>query len=66
MDMAVCLLKAALPRPTLTIEGALALVEYHRRRNEAAKRSHARRWQQRNQGIERGQPLDTLSVSLLC
>jgi hypothetical protein len=66
LDLAVCLLKAALPRPTLTVEVALALVGYHQRRNETAKQSHAKRWQERNPGIESGPPLDTLSVSLLC
>jgi hypothetical protein len=33
--MAVRLLKAALPRPVLTVEAALAIVKYHLRRNEA-------------------------------
>ena len=64
--MAVCLLKAALPRPTLTVEMALMLVEYHQRRNETAKRSHAKRWRERHQGVEIGLPLDTLTVSILC
>jgi hypothetical protein len=66
LDMAVCLLRAALPRPTLTVEVALALVEYHQRRNETAKRSHAKRWRERNPGVESGPPLDTLIISLLC
>jgi hypothetical protein len=65
LDMAVYLLKAALPRPTLTVEMALEIVEYHQRRNETAKRSHRKRWQERNPGVERGAPLDTLIVSIL-
>ena len=66
LDMAFGLLKAALPQATLTLERALELVEYHQRRNETAKRSHAKRWKERHQGVETGPPLDTLSVSLLC
>jgi SRSO17 transposase len=52
LDMAVRLLKAALPRPELTVESALALVEYHLRRNATAKQSHAKRWRQRHPGID--------------
>jgi hypothetical protein len=66
LDMAVCLLKAALPRSILTVEGALEIVEYHQRRNETAQRSHAKRWKERNQGVESGPPLDTLSALQLC
>jgi hypothetical protein len=51
LDMAVRLLKAALPRPGLTVEAALAIVEYHLRRNEVARRSHAKTWQQRHKGV---------------
>jgi len=50
--MAVRLLKAALPRPELTVEAALGIVEYHLRRNEVARRSHAKRWKQRNKGVK--------------
>jgi hypothetical protein len=66
MDLAVSLLKAALPRPTLTLEEALELVDYHQRRNATAKQSHAKRWKARNPGVAIGPPLDTLSVPLLC
>jgi hypothetical protein len=44
--LAVRLLKAALPRPELTVEAALAIVGYHLRRKEVAHRSHAKTWQQ--------------------
>jgi len=50
--MAVRLLKAALPRPELTVEAALAIVEYHLRRNEIAKRSHTKRWKRRHEGVD--------------
>jgi hypothetical protein len=49
--MAVRLLKAALPRPELTVEAALAIVEYHLRRNEIAKRSHTKTWKRRHKGV---------------
>jgi hypothetical protein len=49
--MAVRLLKAALPRPVLTVERALAVVEYHLRRNAIAKRSHAKSWRKRHKGV---------------
>ena len=50
--MAVRLLKAALPRPELTVEKALEIVEYHLRRNEVARRSHAKTWRRRHRGIK--------------
>jgi hypothetical protein len=52
LDMAVLLLKAALPRPALTLEAALAIVEYHVRRNEIARRSHAKAWKRRHKGVK--------------
>jgi SRSO17 transposase len=51
LDLAVRLVKAALPRPGLTVEAALAIVEYHLRRNEAARRSHAKTWARRHKGV---------------
>jgi hypothetical protein len=50
--MAIRLLKAALPRPELTLEAALTIVEYHQRRNEIARRSHAKSWKRRYKGIK--------------
>jgi hypothetical protein len=52
LDMAVRLLKSALPRPELTVEAALAIVEYHLRRNEIARRSHTKTWKQRHKGVD--------------
>jgi SRSO17 transposase len=66
LDMAVRLLKAALPRPVLTLEEALALVEYHTRRNEAAKRSHAKRWKQTHQGVHAEPLLHPFDARQLC
>ena len=54
--MAVLLLKAALPRPALTLEESMAIVEYHLRRNETARRSHAKAWKRRHKGVQ-GKPL---------
>jgi SRSO17 transposase len=44
VDMAVRLLRSALPRPQLTLEQAVELVEYHRARNEQATKSHRKTW----------------------
>lgn len=52
MDRAVRLLKAALPRPALTAAAALTVVEYHLRRNEIARRSHAKAWKRRHKGVK--------------
>jgi hypothetical protein len=52
LDLAVRLLKAALPRPELTVESALAIVAYHLRRNEIARRCHTKTWKQRHPGVE--------------
>ncbi len=50
--MAVRLLKAALPRPEMTLEAALAIVDYHLRRNEIARISHAKTWKRRHKGVK--------------
>lgn len=52
LDMAVRLLKAALPRPELTVEAALTIVEYHMRRNEIARHSHTSTWKKRHRGVK--------------
>lgn len=48
LDMAINLLKASLPRPKLTEEDALHLIEYHLWRNETAHRSHKKTWLQKH------------------
>jgi SRSO17 transposase len=44
LDMAMRLLRAALPRPHLSLQDAEELVEYHLTHNRQAKKSHRRRW----------------------
>jgi hypothetical protein len=49
--MVVRLLKAALPQPELTLEKAMAIVEYHRRRNKIAQDSHHKTWLAKHEGV---------------
>jgi SRSO17 transposase len=44
LDMAMRLLRAALPRPHLSLQDADDLVEYHLAHNRQAKKSHRKRW----------------------
>ena len=44
LDRTVRLLEAALGEPELRLPRATALVDYHVRRNAAARRSHAQAW----------------------
>ena len=52
MDRTVRLLEAALEEPELKLERATALVDYHVRRNEVARRSHAKTWRVRHRGVK--------------
>jgi SRSO17 transposase len=52
LDRTVRLLEAALGEPELKLERATALVEYHLRRNEAARKSHAKTWRAKHRGIK--------------
>ena len=52
LDRTVRLLEAALAEPELRLSRATALVEYHVRRNEAAKKSHAKTWRARHPGVK--------------
>jgi SRSO17 transposase len=52
LDMAMLLLKSALPKPELTVESATAIVDYHEQRNEAAHRSHTKMWLKRHKGVK--------------
>ena len=52
MDRTVRLLQAALEEPELRLPRAMALVEYHVRRNEVARRSHAKTWQAQHRGVK--------------
>src|SRR3974390_2800872 len=52
LDMALRILIAALPRPVLTPADAIAIVNYHLRRNRIAQRSHTKTWHHRHRNIE--------------
>ena len=52
LDMALRLLRSALPRPTLTEADAIAIVVYHLRRNQTARRSHTKSWHKRHKKIK--------------
>ena len=44
--------EAALEEPRLRLVRAIALVEYHVRRNEVARKSHAKTWRARHRGVK--------------
>ena len=44
LDMALRLIRAAMPRPHLSLEEAEKLVEYHQDRNDRATKSHRKTW----------------------
>ena len=50
--MAVRLLKSALEQPDLTQEDAIAIMNYHLRRNRIAHSSHRKTWLARHKGVE--------------
>jgi hypothetical protein len=52
MDRAVRLLRSALASRVLPLEMAIALVEYHARRNEIAKASHDKAWYAKHEGVK--------------
>jgi len=52
LDRTVRLLAAALSEPDLGLTRATALVGYHVRRNEAARKSHAKTWRARHRGVK--------------
>jgi len=47
----VRLLQAALEGPELRLPRATALVDYHVRRNEVARKSHAKTWRAKHPGV---------------
>ena len=51
LDRTVRLLEAALDEPRLKLARAIALVEYHVRRNEVARMSHAKTWRAKHRGV---------------
>ena len=52
LDRTVRLLEAALGEPELRLSRATALVVYHVRRNEVARRSHAKTWRAKHRGVK--------------
>jgi hypothetical protein len=48
----VRLLRSALAKPELTVEAAIALVDYHARRNKVAKTSHDKAWYAKHKGVK--------------
>ena len=46
------LLEAALEEPELKLTRATALVSYYVRRNEVARRSHAKTWRAKHRGVK--------------
>ena len=46
------LLRSALAETTLTVERAIALMEYHEERNKIAKASHDKAWHARHEGVK--------------
>lgn len=53
VDMAMRLLRAALPRPRLTLEEAGELIDYYRGRNKQATESHRKTWLARHPNVAR-------------
>ena len=52
LDRAVRLLRSALAETTLTVEVAIALMDYHEERNKVAKASHDKAWHTRHEGVK--------------
>jgi hypothetical protein len=52
LDRTVRLLGAAFEEPELKLPRAIALVDYHVRRNEAARKSHAKTWRANHRGVK--------------
>lgn len=50
--MALRLLISTLPRPELTATEAIAIVEYHLRRNRIARKAHVKAWHKRHHKVQ--------------
>ena len=46
------MLRSALAKPELTVEAAIAPVDYHTRRNKVAKASHDKAWHAKHEGVK--------------
>ena len=53
LDMAMHLLRSALPRPRLSLDDAMELVDYHLARNHQARESHRKSWLAKHKNIVR-------------
>jgi hypothetical protein len=51
LDRTVRLLEAALEEPEMKLARAVALVDYHIRRNQVAKASHDKAWKKKHEGV---------------
>jgi hypothetical protein len=51
LDRTVRLLEAAFEEPELKLARAVALVDYHIRRNRVAKASHDKTWKEKHRGV---------------
>ena len=45
-------MRSALAEPELTVEKAIALMDYHEERNKIAKASHDKAWHARYEGVK--------------
>ena len=52
LDMALRLIRAAMPRPHLSLEEAEKSVKYHQDRNDQATRSHRKTWRAKHLGFD--------------
>lgn len=52
LDMAVRLLRTALPQPKLTEAEAIAILKYHLQRNKTAQASHRKTWLERHKDVK--------------
>ena len=52
LDRTVRLLAAAMEEPELRLPRATALVDYHVRRNEVARKSHSKTWRVKHPGVK--------------
>jgi hypothetical protein len=51
LDRTVRLLGAAFEEPELKLSRAIALVDYHLRRNEVARKSHTKTWRAKHKSV---------------
>ncbi len=52
LDLALRVLRAALPRPQLTPEQAIEIIDYYLERNRIAKQSHQKTWKRRHKKVQ--------------